>query len=448
MDPVGSESRCFSQGLSLSLTPLDVVLSSKRSSPFLSFHSLPGVRVDSNSFSSSPLGSQGFALETNPFDHARMADPSTTAADGGLPPPLPALPPSLAPPAAVLSPPVSADGTAPTLSAPVGVTLLAPPIGVSLQPPPALALAPPVTVPAPTDPNAAAAAPPAMPPLPSLLPPLAAAAPPSTSSGEPAPSAGSSTSSNGSAVSSSSSSGVTDMSIGTIDRFATLNRETRALAAVSAEPPTLLPPSATPLSPAAARPAPSPTAPAAAPAIPPRAAPVLPDRSAKPALLVTKSAAPQVPGAAATTASGAALPPPLVTQTSAAAPATTGVLSPTAATSPLPAATPATAEDKAAKQTRLRLKVLEEILDTERAYVASLQALSDYFVTPLSADSGPGAKLLTPKELTELFSNIADILNLNRCERSLFPPPLCAPACSPHLMCCVQCVFAEDFASQ
>ncbi|RKP35077.1 Dbl homology domain-containing protein, partial [Dimargaris cristalligena] len=62
-----------------------------------------------------------------------------------------------------------------------------------------------------------------------------------------------------------------------------------------------------------------------------------------------------------------------------------------------------------------RQRILQEIIATERTYVAGLQLVDRAFYTPLlQAAKHPSTLILTPKRISDIFSNFSDILNVNR----------------------------------
>jgi hypothetical protein len=65
---------------------------------------------------------------------------------------------------------------------------------------------------------------------------------------------------------------------------------------------------------------------------------------------------------------------------------------------------------------RRRLLIATEILETEETYVRSLELLYTHFLAPLrqSLQNEPTRPLLAKKYLNDIFSNLEDILNVNR----------------------------------
>ncbi|KAJ1982566.1 hypothetical protein H4R33_004999 [Dimargaris cristalligena] len=62
-----------------------------------------------------------------------------------------------------------------------------------------------------------------------------------------------------------------------------------------------------------------------------------------------------------------------------------------------------------------RQRILQEIIATERTYVAGLQLVDRAFYAPLlQAAKHPSTLILTPKRISDIFSNFSDILNVNR----------------------------------
>lgn len=210
----------------------------------------------------------------------------------------------------------------------------------------------------------------------------------------------------------------------------TSNGETKAGDTVLITPPAVVYTVAAP--PAQPTPAPTPAPAGTAPA--PVPAPAA-GRAALASLIANKSAPPSIPtrpGAGASAGAPAVKPPkpanpppPLSTVTSNGGGEPSGVASPSnaivhPALPPTPGGAAAVPEDKAAKNARLRVKVLDEILDTERAYVANLQALSDHMIGPITSRSvDSDMRLLSTKEIAEMFSNITHILQLNTYVRAL-----------------------------
>ncbi|KAI8920402.1 hypothetical protein BC831DRAFT_479817 [Entophlyctis helioformis] len=61
-----------------------------------------------------------------------------------------------------------------------------------------------------------------------------------------------------------------------------------------------------------------------------------------------------------------------------------------------------------------RERIFREILETERRYVDSLVLLHDVFYEPLRVLCGMPGEILTKKQVSDIFSNLKDILNVNR----------------------------------
>lgn len=80
----------------------------------------------------------------------------------------------------------------------------------------------------------------------------------------------------------------------------------------------------------------------------------------------------------------------------------------------------APAEDPSQQQrrTQKRQNLIQELVDTEDAYVKSLTDIDEYFLQPLlhSVDSSGAfsAPLLDRKAISEIFSNFSDVLTLNK----------------------------------
>ncbi|KAF8993224.1 hypothetical protein BDQ17DRAFT_1401664 [Cyathus striatus] len=61
-----------------------------------------------------------------------------------------------------------------------------------------------------------------------------------------------------------------------------------------------------------------------------------------------------------------------------------------------------------------RRKVIQEFLDTEKAYVAGLDLIYEHFLLPLLSSLDTGNPILDRAELTSIFSNFIDIWNFHR----------------------------------
>lgn len=58
---------------------------------------------------------------------------------------------------------------------------------------------------------------------------------------------------------------------------------------------------------------------------------------------------------------------------------------------------------------RMRQEVVGEIISTETSYIRTLQAIKQYVQEPLKAQN-----VVTPEEIKELFSNLADLIPVNQ----------------------------------
>ncbi|KAH3764512.1 protein piccolo [Pelomyxa schiedti] len=61
----------------------------------------------------------------------------------------------------------------------------------------------------------------------------------------------------------------------------------------------------------------------------------------------------------------------------------------------------------------MRFKIVQEIVTTEEIYVDMLHFLTKKYIRPLAQSASSPSPLLTPQQMCFIFSNIADILNMN-----------------------------------